>query len=213
MFQIDDSELDQLINNVDSLIRDDTEIIEDLKTQLYVDGHLLSFLKMNIGNVVYGQTTDDPNSVATDPNSSDPSPNVMYHRTGDLMKSARLSITDRGFVLYMDDDWLSKQPQANLEGWEQIQQGYSWIDEYGETLPSFGEASDAHNGESYAERVHEGHTYNNQYMQGNKEVETTRSIPSRPYMEVTFNKLPQILDRMDKRELINTLIARLARGG
>lgn len=213
MFDIDDTELDLLIDNVDSLIRNDKELVEDFKTQLYVDGHLLSFLKMNIGNEVYGQATDNPDDVAVDPNSTDPSPNVMYHRTGDLMRSARLTITDRGFILYMDNDWLSKQPQANLDGWEQIQQGYSWIDEYGETAPSFGEASNAHSGESYAERVHDGHTYKNEYMQGKNEIETTRTLPARPYMEVTFNKLPQRLDRMNKEDIINVIIKRLMKGG
>jgi hypothetical protein len=105
----------------------------------------------------------------------------------------------------MDNDWLGDQPQASLSATQQISEGYSWRDEYGEVLPSFGEARDAHQGDGYAIDVEEGRSFTNESVLGTFGAE----IPPRPYMKVTFQELPKRLDRMDKSKITDILIKEL----
>jgi len=208
MLNFDIDELDNMINDLDRTIKNEEKVVNNLKKSLYISVHLLSFLKMNIGKEVYNQRTDDADAVAVDPNSNDPSPNELYHRTGDLMRSARIQMTDRGLMLYMDDEWLGDQPQAKLNAFEQMQQGYSWKDEYGELIPSFGEAVNAHNGEGYSLRVEEGFTYHNVNIRENRKD----TVEPRPFMEVTFDGLEKELDKVKKERLLDILVDWARRG-
>jgi hypothetical protein len=197
MIKFDTSDIDKLIQKLDNVDSKRESLESIISNTIYIEAGLLTLLKTNIGKEVYGTNTSNPDSVASDPKGS-PSPNKMYHRTGDLMRAAKIKKVKGKVVLYIDSDFLKNKPQAKLSVGEQYKDNLTWLNDRGRETVSFGEAVNAHNGESYELRVEEGFTYLN--------PTSTHSEKPRPFMKATFDDLPKQLEKVNKDKLLDRIV-------
>jgi hypothetical protein len=153
MIKFDTSEIDKFINSLDNRIQQiekgKEEYLKFLENNVHIEGRL----KAKINELVYNESNEPK----------------VYQWTYHLREAIKCKIEKDKIYLYMDDEWLGQQEEANEP--MSSSKGYD---------PS------VHQGEGYAKNVEYGRTYENKNRSG---VPSSVRIEGSNYMLETFNEL------------------------